>query len=421
MSLKRCKTLGLATALVALPALPALAGEEDRSGYFQLPGTGTQLKVYGTVQVYAQYCFNQFLYDNGPLLGGDTDARDASKTPDKQFSMTARTSLFGFKTITPSAALGDIKTQLEVAFNAGDPGPKGNPKLSLAAIEAGRWLVGYTFSNWLDLEAAPETVDSSGPIGQSCNDTGKYTQVRYKLPLDQRSSLAFSVETSQLAHKKFGAADNPNPLKPDGTHESTIQPDARYPSLVAGYTFAESWGHLGVRLLGQNYGAYQPATSTTGAVRPNRWAGAVQLSGNCKFGQDNLVASVYTGSGVGTYGFNPQAARFVLAEDRVLLYRCTGWQAGYTHHWNERLRSNLIATGLYFRNDPEVVQDRDVKRSENYFLNSIVKLSKTFELGMEYGYERLKTFGAGAVVRRDGSTGDSNRSNKVQLTLTARF
>ena len=417
MSVLPSKSLALATALLALPAL---AGEDGRSGYFRLPGTDTQLKVYGLVQIYAQYCFNQYLYDNGPLLGGDTDPRNAGKTPDKQFTMTARTSRFGFQSSTPSA-LGDLRTQLEVAFDSGDPGPRGNPKLSQALIQAGNWQAGYTYSNWIDPDAAPETVDASGPIGQSCNATGKYTQLRYQLPLDRHPSLTFSVEQNQMAHRRFGAAENPNQANPDGSRGTTIQPDARYPTVVGACTWSETWGHLGLRLLGQNYGACQPATATAGAVRPNRWAGAVQLSGNRRFGQDNLVASVYTGSAMGTYGFSPQGARFLMEEDRVLCYQSTGWQAGYTHHWNDRLRSNLVATGLIFRNDPAVVRSQDIRRSENAFVNTIVKLHKSFEADLEYGFETLKTFGPGQVVQRDGSTGDTNRSNKLQLTLTARF
>jgi hypothetical protein len=145
------------------------------------------------------------------------------------------------------------------------------------------------------------------------------------------------------------------------------------------------------------------------------------VSGNFKVARrDKLAYSVYTGEGVGVYGFNPQAARFIMSENKVLFYRSTGWQAGYTHNWNERWRSNLIATGLYFGHTA-AVQDADVRRVENYFVNTIVKLAPSLELGLEYGFEGLRTFGAGRVVERGGGKGDTNRSNKLQVALTAKF
>jgi len=40
---------------------------------------------------------------------------------------------------------------------------------------------------------------------------------------------------------------------------------------------------------------------------------------------------------------------------------------------------------------------------------------------MEYGYETLRTFGAGQVTRADGSNSDRNAASMVQVSLTASF
>ena len=84
------------------------------------------------------------------------------------------------------------------------------------------------------------------------------------------------------------------------------------------------------------------------------------------------------------------------------------------------VRSNLIATGLHFKHSAAVA-DTDVRQSENCFLNTIVKVARNLEVGMEYGYEGLRTFGPQGVTQRDGSKGDTNRSNKLQMTFTAKF
>jgi hypothetical protein len=406
-------TLALAAGVLALP----LRSEApDLAHAFPISGTESRWKPYATIQVFGQYYFDQYLYDNGTLVGIDTDARNANATPDRQFSMTARTSSFGFYTCTPTARMGDLVTNLELGFDSGNPGPRGNPKLNQAWLSIGNWLLGYTWSNWLDRDALPETVDASGPIGQTCNDTGRYTQVRYTFSLSPRDRLIVSLEQNQRAFKGWGGADNPNL-----PGQNTIQPDARYPSWVAAYVHQEDWGQVSLRALGQQYGAYQPAAGSAGPVRPSRWARAVQLSGNLMVGaRDNLVYSVYTGQALGVYGFSPQAAVFDMVNDKVQFYVSTGWQAGYTHHWNGRVRSNLIATGVYFRNDPPVAP-QDIRRSENYFANTIVKVAKQLEVGMEYGYEGIKTFGPAAVTERGGGTGDNNKSRKLQVAVTAKF
>ncbi len=157
------------------------------------------------------------------------------------------------------------------------------------------------------------------------------------------------------------------------------------------------------------------------SARQDIWGSALQLSGNFAVGRrDKLVYSAYTGEGVGVYGFNPQAVRYAPDLSRVWLYPSTGWQVGYTHHWTGRVRSNLIATGLRWRHSA-AVGAMDFKQAEDYFLNTIVKATPSLEVGLEYGYEGVKTFGAQAITQRDGSKGGTNKSNKLQLALTAKF
>jgi hypothetical protein len=397
-----------------LLAVPGRADAPDLTNSFTIPGTETRLKFYGKVQVFGQYYFDQYLYDNGTLIGGEIDAHDASATPDRQFSLTARTSGFGLVTGTPTR-FGTLTTNLELAFSAGKPSARGNPKMNQAWIGLGGWLAGYTWSNWINLDAQPDTVDASGPVGQTCNDTGRYTQVRYTWDVNPSHRLSLSAEANQRAFKAW-SGDNPNQGEAD-----TIQQDARYPSLVGAYVHQAGWGQLSLRALTQQYGAYRPPAGTTPAARQDIWGSAVQVSGTFPVGRrDKLVYSAYTGEGVGVYGFNPQAVKYAQDMSRVWLYPSTGWQVGYTHRWTGRLRSNLIATGLRWRHSA-AVGDTDFKQAENYFVNTIVQVTPSLEVGLEYGYEGVKTFGAQAITQRDGSKGGTNKSNKLQLALTAKF
>ena len=407
------KTHLVRAALVAvLVALPSLADEKVTPGYLSLPGTDTRLRVYGTVWLNSWYYFNQNLKDNGALVGGETNALDALSSPDRQLGMTAKNSRFGFTTTTPSAKRGDIVTLVELDF-AKDQAKNGGANLRHAYVTLGRWTAGYTWSNWIDLDGTGSTVDMTGPVGQACNGTSRFAQLRYTAPLSQRSTLAISVEQNQNAWEKFkdvtGVPDPPQ----------ATRPDARYPTLVGAYTFADTWGHVGLRAMGQNYGAYTPANGTSPTHRPNRWGGAVQLSGGFKLGKDLLVASIYNGRGLGEYGAAVQGARLVSPDD-LRLYSNLGWQAGYTHQWTDRVRSNLVMGAVNFRNN-SAMQPEDIRSSANCFVNTFVKLRRNVELGMEYGYEDLRTLAGDKVTQSNGGKSGQNHSNKLQVSLTASF
>jgi len=409
------KTHLVRAALVAvLVALPSLADEKVTPGYLSLPGTDTKLRVYGTVWLNSWYYFNQNLKENGALVASWTNPLNATESPDHQFGMTAKNSRFGLTTATPSARWGDIVTVVEMDFSK-EHAKNGGPNLRHAYLTLGRWTAGHTWSNWLDLDGTGSTVDMSGPIGQACNGTGRFTQLRYTAPLTKSSTLAFSLEQNANGWEKF------NDVTPANLAETnkTTKPDARYPSLVGAYTFSDTWGHVGLRALGQNYGAYTPANGTAPEYRPNRWGSAVQLSGGLKLGKDLLVASIYNGHGLGEYGAGIQGARMVTPGD-LRLYSNLGWQTGYTHQWTDRVRSNLVLGGVNFR-DNAATRPEDIRNSTSCFVNTFVKLRPNVELGMEYGYENLHTFGANQVAQRNGSQSGQNQSNKLQVALTASF
>jgi len=405
---------------LALLAVPCLADTPVGQDGLLLPGTHTRLKVYGKVWLNSWYYFNQDLRDTGPLVGGDTNPLRPGDSPDRQFGMTARNSQLGFRTTTPSASWGDITTVVEVDFAKDNTKSKnGTVNLRHAYLTLGRWTLGHTWSNWVDEAAAGITVDMNGPIGQACNGSSRFTQVRYTLPAGRRSTLAFSVEQNRMAWGTFPKESNP-PMNPAGSPATQptprVTPDVRYPSLIGAYTFKDTWGHVALRALGQNHGAYAPGA----AGRPNRWGGAVQLSGTLKAGEDLLSGSIYTGKGLGEYGAGFQTLQFHQSANDFQLYRNTGWQAGYTHAWTPRVRSGLVLGGVNFSNTA-AMGPADISRASNAFVNTFVQLHRNVELGMEYGYEQLRTFGAGQVVRRDLSTSDRNHSNKLQVSLTAKF
>jgi hypothetical protein len=429
MSRSRFALSALAAMLLAVPSLQAVELQS-------VAGTDTKLKVYGFVEAYGTYWAkgegSQSV--NNSLFYGATPSAilDASAAPTNQFGMTVNTSRIGFATTTPSANFGDVTTKIEADFN-------GAPwHLRHAYISIGGLTVGQTWSTWNDLDAGADTVDWAGPVGAPCFDTPRFKQIRYSAQLDKKNNITVGLEQNNgyndgASEISGAAATTTFVLDPttgvttkSASPASTGQADGKYPTLVGAYTYADTWGHVGLRALGQNVGAWVPATSTTSSYRYNKMAGAVMVSGNVNVGKDNLVASVYTGSGLGQYGTGFQAAVLNDATQTINLYKSTGWLLGYTHVWNDQVRSNLVGSGVTFSSDSALPATDSstgsaIKTAYSVNVNTIVKLTKSTELGFEYVYESAKAFGVGQAKDTDGNATNSNSAGKFEISLTANF
>ena len=410
----RFTTTALAAALLAAPAFAVDITPPN--------STSTRLSVTGFVQAFGTYYFNA---SQGLMGSIGTDDRS---NPSNQFTDTIRTSRLTFNTITPNVDLGDITTSIEFDLAKGSGT---DFHLRQAYGTWGNFTLGQTWSNWVDGDAAADEVDWFGPIGQASYDTPRLPLAAYKFVLNKENSIILSLEHNG------GADDGANwntPADNTTTPPTPATPTASssFPNIVGVYQYYDKWGHIALRALAQGYGAYVNGSdgntvSGTGATRKiTKWGTAIQLSGqlNC-FGldleRDSLVYNVYTGSGLGEYGIGLQAAQYAAGTQTISLYKNTGWTVGYTHTWDLKYRSNIVLSGVNFQNDSSIVQDSDIKSQNDFQVNTFVKLTKTAELGVEYMYETLKTFGSAAVTKSDGSTSNKNTSSKVEIELKYSF
>ena len=301
------------------------------------------------------------------------------------------------------------------------------PRIRHAVLGIGNWTIGYTWSNWLDLTAG-ETVDWVGPVGGASFDTPRFTQFRYTLPIDKNNTLAISLEDTNN-QGTFYAGTPVITTKGVVSGDSNAQPDNKYPTIVAAYTYSDKWGHVALRGLAQSYGSYD-ANGTAGTQRTQAWAPAVQGSFGFNIGKDSLVGSIYTGKGMGAYGADNGYDEVINASTGTTNFTTsTGWQLGYTHTWTDMVRSNIVVSGLSYGTDAKITSgliadtpaNGDIKSAFSGFLNTFVKVAKNCEVGVEYGYESLTTYGAQAVTKTDGSLTNKNAENKFQLSVTATF
>lgn len=164
------KQLFVTLSLAATLGVPA-AGRADElpAGTFKLPGTGTVLKFSGFIQLDGTYDLNGRTTDiNGLDWASFLPVQPFDNTtPQRQFYVTARTSRFGVTTTTPTG-IGDVGARLEADFNS--PSPNGYStqlttngvtfRLRQAYATFGNFLVGQSWSTYMDLMSLPDTVET---------------------------------------------------------------------------------------------------------------------------------------------------------------------------------------------------------------------------------------------------------------------
>ena len=162
----------------------------DIGGGFRLPGSETSVRFYGYAEAHAIHD----LKAPGPsdtftdLMFQPLDNSGAQKGKTK---FTAQTSRFGFESSTPTSA-GTFNTKLEMDFYSYGAGNRNRLRLRHAYGEYAGWLIGQTWSTFMDLDDLPETVDFNGPIGAPFS---RRTMVRYTYG-DSKAGykLSFAVE-----------------------------------------------------------------------------------------------------------------------------------------------------------------------------------------------------------------------------------
>lgn len=369
------------------PANAVVAG--DIPGSIKIPGTDTSLKIYGYAQLDATHDFkgrtgdinnNDYAsvifvqpFDNG----ANGNARKG------QTYFTARTSRLGVMTSTPTPA-GALTAKLEGDFNSpnqfqGELGPNGmNFRLRHAYGELGRWLVGQTWSNFLDLRSYPETVDFNPPGSVGLL---RHPQVRYTVGVGG-ATLSMSVE-------------NPQSLTFANDFDRT-------PDFTLRLAKGGDWGHVSA----------QAATLEYRNDNRSKRGYAVGIGGSVMLGGDTLAWGLQGGDGIGRYMFNSILQGAIDTGTTIRTWRASGWNLGYTHVWNPAVRSNLVLSQTRFGSDAAANTAQRALGNVDLFPNKAIDqvsvntfwgVAKNTEIGLEYSYGKRLTF--------NNEVGTQNRIN----------
>jgi hypothetical protein len=378
-------------------ALPLAAAAEEAPGTFKIPGTDSTIKFYGYAQLDTTIDFSgrPVGYENSdwatylPAVPADDSA--AGKHLKPQTYLTARTSRFGIQTNTPTK-VGAVGVKLEGDFN----GPTGFQsetytnsvvfRLRHAYGTVGGLLVGQTWSTFLDLNAAPDTVDFNGPGTLALV---RNPMIRYTFGFGPSLNLAVAAENNR--GPQYGV-------------------DARYvtvPDLHANLGFTGKGFTLSARAVMQtfNRAIVNGAGDAYVDASPKHKVGvAGAVSGSLKLGADTLVAQIAGGPGVGRYLLNAPANVVFNGSGDLETVDTYGVHAGYTHVWNPALRSNIVGAYSWVV-DPKIdgaatpagsLDAPNQKEFVQAFANTFWTFAKNAEFGLEYEFGQWKSFtGAG--------------------------
>ena len=360
----------------------------DRKGFIEFPDTGTRLRIGGFIKADA-------MYDTRPMGTRDwfvpssipTSGTDAARGP--QFGMNARASRINLDW-RRATELGEIKGFLEFNFFGNDRNDfvQGAHAFNLphAYLQVGRWTAGRTFSLFMDIDSFPDTLDFYGPNAAAFAIN---TQLRYARALGHHLTLAGSIESPPAA---------------DGI-ACTVFPQCsarkRAPDLVTRLRWEDEIGHVQLSLAARHL-SYGSGTGREDSTL----AGGVNLSGSVRFSErrDYAVWGAFAGTGLQRYISGPSYLgtndAVVLSDGTLQPMRTAGGFAGYTHSWNETLRSTVVYAIVDSQND-DLQPLTAYGRTGYYSANLIADLLPSLSIGGELLYGSNRT--------RDGLAADTFR------------
>ncbi|NKE20060.1 DcaP family trimeric outer membrane transporter [Neoroseomonas oryzicola] len=415
---------------------------------FRVPGTETQVRLYGFVKLTGYYDFDGRNQTDAPapqtipLTGSPADQQGGD------FGMTARFSRFGIDTRSLTA-WGTLETRLEGDFGGGAPTSNNAVfRLRQAWAELGdesfRVLGGQANSLWN--EGVFETLIDATNLNQSFV---RQAQLRVTGRLAEGLTGQVSIEAPDTSYTSLAGVFTPGSSLEGGASPAFNS----VPDLLARLTYRQDGLELGARgLLRQleirttGTAAAPPGVSDTttawgvaGHVRfPMRWIAEA-------LGQDELLGMAFYGDGIGRYFAGQTSGQDALTNlglpgvtspslDAVTSY---GAILAYRRFWATTVRSNFsyayahndyptYALGFTPGSPSATLLNREMQQVfANLIWSPFAEVrngtfgSGWLDLGLEYLFTRRDLFGGAAAA---GGSGVGHAiANRILFALVARF
>lgn len=392
----------------------------DLPNSMRLASGDTSIRVYGIAEMNmvrehkgsnADNDYSTFM-PYAPLRG-TADANRQGQT-----YLHARTSRLGIEAATPTQ-YGQLIAKIEGDFNndprTGNSAVYGdlkniytqqatnsyNFRLRHAYFQLGSWLVGQSWSTFMDLDATPEVVDFNGPIGGTFI---RQPQIRYTHGTQNYGNFTVALENSVS-------------YVLDPTGSASKAGFSKSPDLIVRWDKAFTQGSLSLRAVSHEHrveGEMKLDSSTNAMVNQSRRGYGLSLSGVYRFTDNDQISFIATGGeGIGRYFNYIEGAGYNANTNQITLEKAAGLVVGYQHKFSDTLRMNLVYGGQ--RNFDNAYTDwarsnglnsgrYGVNREVHQFhVGAIWNPVKYVDIGAEYIYGRRETLA--------GERGDMSRIN----------
>jgi hypothetical protein len=322
---------------------------------------------------------------------------DAGCGKDGSFTMSVRQSSLGMRSTLPTA-LGLVKTDLAFDLFGTDGGT--NIHWLRVWAELGRWGVGQTDSNFMNLDAFPNTIDYWGPPGMVFV---RNPQLRYTQEAGPGTAWAVSLEAPN------SAIDTGKLSQVDPALGSGVTPRNRWPDLVGSLRVERDWGHVKAAAIVREVG-FQTTTTASGNPSGEKTGYGLNLSGVLKvFGTDTVSWGVAGGKAIASYMNDGGSDLAPGANLRAEAVRSLGYFIYYGHAWNDKLNSSIGYS--QHRQDNTGGQAGNALHAGSYAsANLLYSLTPSVLLGGEYLWGR-----------RENKDGSSASDSRLQFSTRVSF
>ena len=312
-----------------------------------------------------------------------------------QFDAHIRQSRFRITTNSPTSQGDSIKGVLELDFivtGGGDERVSNSytPRIRHAYLEYQDWLVGQTWSTFMDVSILPESLDFVGvPDGVIFN---RQTMVRY-------SKGGFEI-----------ALENPeSTISTDNLGAREVADDNAVPDLIGAYTVKEDWGHMKVA------GMVRQLSYDNGVdVDEDEVGYGMSVTGKLNFTNgDDLRMSFNAGSGIGRYtAINAATGVAVNPEkdNQLEAIESYGYSIAYRHLWSDKARSSVMFAALEVDNPVALTGLQAIKSTYSTRINYLYSPVSALTFGAEY-----------AFAKREVESGLEGDMNRVQFSAKYAF
>jgi hypothetical protein len=296
-----------------------------------------RLEIYGQVMLDSIYDFKRMDPDWNATLRPSKIPVICPGSPgcgkDGAWIFSARQSSLGLRSFIPTS-WGLVKTDLSFDLFGSD-GSTSIHWLSIWA-ELGMFGVGQTYSNFMDIDVFPNTIDYWGPSGMAFV---RNPQLRITPWSKDGMGIAFTLEAPNSAIDTGKISD----ISPDFGAGFTGW--NRLPDLTGSIRYDADWGHVKAAGLLRQVG-YQNTLTPLGNPSGTLTGYGINLTGALKvFGKDQLNGAFVWGKAIASYmndgGVDLAPGPLTPGGTSAETLQSIGWLAYYNHVWADKWSSTI--------------------------------------------------------------------------------